>query len=180
MENSRERECDASINNNISPSPNITHMKYVIIYTLILAGVLLAGCTGTQAPPPTIPPTTVPVTTTVATPTPEPSFAIGDHYLQTQYKFNSPTDVYTEKFIVDSPSWAIKINVSPKSDNLDSCWFVLNVTQMNTGHVDTFGYGRMYSFENDQLITMYKEGPYEFDMQGNLVTVVVTAAKRLP
>ena len=49
-------------------------MKYRIICTLILAGVMIAGCTTTtQAPPPTLPPTTVPVTTTaVATTTPQP------------------------------------------------------------------------------------------------------------
>jgi hypothetical protein len=155
-------------------------MKYLALCTLILACILLAGCTGTQAPPPTIPLTTIPETTTMATPTPQPSFAIGGHYLQNQYRFTSPTDVYTEKFIVDEPSWAIKFDVSPKSDDLESCWFSLNVTDLDTGRVDTFGYGRTYSFEKDQLIPMYKGGPYRFDMQGNLVTVVVTAAKRLP
>jgi len=68
---------------------------------------------------------------------------MGDQYLDIKYNFNSPTDIYTEQFIVDSPSWGIKIEVSPKSDNLESAWFTLNVTDVNTNQtVETFGYGR--------------------------------------
>jgi hypothetical protein len=117
----------------------------------------------------------------VTTATPQPSFEMGDQYLDIKYNFNSPTDIYTEQFIVDSPSWGIKIEVSPKSDNLESCWFTLNVTDVNTNQtVETFGYGRNYSYEKVQLKPMYKRGQYKFEMKGNLVTVQVTAAKRNP
>lgn len=157
-------------------------MKYLVICTLILAGVLIAGCTSPQVPPAPPAPTATPVAvTTVTTAIPQPSFEMGDQYLDIKYNFNSPTDIYTEQFIVDSPSWGIKIEVSPKSDNLESCWFTLNVTDVNTNQtVETFGYGRNYSYENVQLKPMYKRGQYKFEMKGNLVTVQVTAAKRNP
>jgi hypothetical protein len=165
----------------MSQYPNITHMKYHVICTLILAGVLIAGCTSAQPPPATFAPTTVPVVTTVATTIPQPSFEIGDQYLDTQYNFNSQTNGYTEQFMVNSQSWGIKIQVSPKSDNLESCWFVLNVTDVKTNQVvETFGYGRNYPYEKVQLKPMYKSGLYKFEMEGNLVTVRVTAAKRNP
>jgi len=156
-------------------------MKYLFICMLILAGILVAGCTGTQAPPATPSPTTVPPVTTVVTAAPRPSFEMGDQYLDIKYNFNGPTDIYTEQFIVDSQSWGIKIEVSPKSDNLESCWFTLNVTDVNANQtVETFGYGKNYSYDKVQLKPMYKRGQYKFEMKGNLVTVQVTAAKRNP
>ena len=67
-------------------------MKYFVICTLILAGVLIAGCTSTQAPQATPAPTAAPVVTTVTTVIPQPSFEMGDQYLDIKYNFNSPTD----------------------------------------------------------------------------------------
>ena len=156
-------------------------MKYCIIFALILAGVMTAGCTSVQPPVTTTIPTTVPAVTTLESPVVQPSFEMGDIYLHNQYNFAKPADNYTERFIVDSQSWGIKIDVSPKSDNLGSCWFILNVTDVNTNEVvETLGYGGTYPYEKTQLKPMYKPGPYKFEMGGNLVTVQVTAAKRLP
>jgi hypothetical protein len=156
-------------------------MKYLVICTLVLAGVLIAGCTSMQAPPSTPAPTAAPVVTTVTTAILQPSFAMGDQYLDLKYNFNSATDNYTEQFIVDSQSWGIKIDVSPKSDNLESCWFTLNVTDVNINQmVETYNYGKNYSYEKVKMIPMYKPGLYKFEMKGNLVTVKVTAAKRNP
>jgi hypothetical protein len=155
-------------------------MKYLVICTLILAGVLIAGCTSTQAPPPTVPPTTVPAATVVATPTPQPSFSMGDHYLQKSYSLQNESDVRTEEFRVDNPSWGIGFTVLPLNENLQYCWFELKVTNMDTGHSDTFGYGRSYSYEKYQQYPMYTTGPYMFEIKGNRVKVDLTAAKRNP
>jgi hypothetical protein len=111
---------------------------------------------------------------------PQPSFSLGDHYLQKSYSFQSEKDLYTEQFHVDNPSWGIDFNVLPLNDNLQYCWFQMNVTNMDTGQTDTYGYGRSYSYETHQQIPMYTTGPYKIDMTGNLVKVDVTAAKRNP
>jgi hypothetical protein len=158
-------------------------MKYFIICTLIVAGVIFAGCTGTQAPPPVVTPapTAVPVTTTLppATTSP-PSFTMGDHYLRKSYTFQSESDVQYEEFRVDNPSWGIGFDILPLNDNLQYCWFELTVTNMDTGHADTFGYGRDNSFELHQKYPMYTTGPYKITLKGNHVKADVTAAKRNP
>jgi hypothetical protein len=157
-------------------------MKYLVICILILAGVLFAGCTSTQVPPAVTPaPTAAPVTTmTVATASPQPSFSLGDHYLQRSYTFQSESDVYSEEFHVDNPSWGIAFDILPLNDNLQYCWFELTVTNTDTGHSDTFGYGRDKSFELHQKFPMYTTGPYKITMKGNHVKADVTAAKRNP
>ena len=155
-------------------------MKYLVICTLILAGVLFAGCTGTPAPVATPTPTTVPVTTITATATPQLSFSLGDHYLQKSYALQNESDVRTEEFRVDNPSWGIAFDVLPLNDNLQYCWFELTVTNMDTGHADTFGYGRDKSFELHQKYPMYTTGPYKITLKGNHVKADVTAAKRNP
>jgi hypothetical protein len=158
-------------------------MKYRIsaFFLLIITAILIACCMQQAPPAPVaIPSPTVPVTETIATVVPQPSFSLGDQYLSNQYKFNTPTDVYSEQFMVDNSSWAIKFAVSPKSDNLEKCWFQLNVTDMNKGLIGTYGYGKNYSYEKDQLIPLYKTGSYKIDMKGNLVTVDIIAAKRNP
>lgn len=155
-------------------------MKYLAACTLILACVLLAGCTGTKAPAPTPVPTTVLMTTTVPPTSTTPSFTLGDHYLQKSYAFQNESDVVTEEFRVDNPSWGIAFDVLPLNDNLQYCWFELNVTNMDTGHSETFGYGRDKSFELHQKYPMYTTGPYQLTMRGNRVKVDMTAAKRNP
>jgi hypothetical protein len=155
-------------------------MKYRVICMLILVGVLTAGCTSMQAPPATPAPTAAPVVTTVATTIPQPSFVMGDQYLQKSYSFQSENDNITEKFRVDNPSWGIGFDVLPLNDNLQYCWFELTVTNMDTGHSEIFGYGRDYSFELHQKYPMYTTGLYKMEMKGNRVKVDVTAAKRKP
>ena len=157
-------------------------MNYLVICTLILAGVLLAGCTGTQAPPPAIPPIAVPVTTIAATATPQPVFSLGDAYLDKPggYTFNTEADAVEETFRVDSNSWGIDYKIKPLNDDLQYCWFVMNVTNMDDGRTETFGYGREYSVELEQIVPMYKEGYYKITMKGQGVKVWVKAAKRTP
>jgi hypothetical protein len=105
---------------------------------------------------------------------------MGDHYLQKSYAFQSEKDVITEEFRVDNPSWAIAFDVLPLNDNLQYCWFEMNVTNMDSGHTETYGYGRDNGFELKHLIPMYNTGPYKLEMRGNRVKVDVTAAKRNP
>jgi hypothetical protein len=176
------RQRNASINNNISKSPNITHMKYFISFALILTGVFLAGCTSTPPPVVTSAPTTVPATTVVATATPRPSFALVDSYLDEPggYTFNSEKDIVIKNFRVDSQSWGIDYKIKPLNDDLQYCWFAMNVTNMDNGQTETFGYGRQYSIELEQMVPMYKEGFYNITMTGQGVKVWVKAAKRIP
>jgi hypothetical protein len=156
-------------------------MKYIVLCTLIVAGIIIAGCTMTQAPPVGTPaPTTVPVTAAVPSTTSQPVFTMGDHYLQKSYSLQGDKDVRTEEFRVDHPSWGIGFDVLPLSDDLQSCWFEMTVTNLDTGHTDTFGYGRENSFELHQKYPMYTTGPYRITMIGNRVKVDVTAAKRNP
>ena len=149
---------------------------------LIIAGAAIAGCTQSQAP--AVTPAPVPAgTPAAATAVPQPSFPLGDHYLQKSYSFQSESDHDTEKFQVDNSSWGIDFVVVPLSDNPQNSWFRMNVTNVNTGHTDSFGYdgnGRSYRNATHQQYPMYTTGSYAIDLTGNLVKVDVTAAKRNP
>jgi hypothetical protein len=101
-------------------------------------------------------------------------------HLQKSYSLQSETDVRTEEFRVDNPSWGIGFDVLPLSDDLQSCWFELTVTNMDTMRNETFGYGRDKSFELHQQYPMYTTGPYKISIKGQRVKVDVTAAKRNP
>jgi len=151
----------------------------LVIFALILAGIFIAGCTQNPVPAATPSPTLVatPVTTT---PVSQLSFTMGDHYLQKSYSFQSEEQVETEQFRVDNPSWGIGFTVLPLNENLNYCWFVMKVTNMDTGRTDTYGYGRDNGFELKHQIPMYNTGPYKIEMRGNRVKVDVTAAKRNP
>jgi hypothetical protein len=153
----------------------------LILCALVGAGILIAGCASTPPPQPvtTAVPTQVQPTAT-ETPVQQPSFTLGDHYLQKSYTFSSENDVVTEQFYVDNPSWGIDFNITPLNDNVNYCWFTIDVTNVNNGQVDNYGYGRTFSFDLDQKIPMYRTGPYKIEMKGNRVKVVVTAAKRYP
>jgi hypothetical protein len=159
-------------------------MKYNVLVSLVLviAGIMIAGCTQSQSAAAT--PTPVPAAITSAAAataaTPQPSFSLGDHYLQKSYSFQSEKDLYTEQFRVDNPSWGIDINILPLNDNLQYCWFEMTVTNMDSGRNDTYGYGRSYSYEKHQQFPMYVTGPYKIEMKGNRVKVDITAAKRNP
>ncbi len=158
-------------------------MKYsvFVILALVIAGVMVAGCTQSPAPGPVATPAPTAAATPVATTAePQPSFAMGDHYLQKSYSFQSEKDVVTEQFRVDNPSWGIGFDILPLNDNTIYCWFEMKVTNVDTGHSETFGYGRDNGFELHHQIPMYTTGPYKIEMKGNRVKVDVTAAKRIP
>ena len=130
-----------------------------------------------------LPATTTPAKTAApdsTTAVPQPSFSMGDHYLKESYSFQSETDVVTEQFRVDNPSWGIEFEVTPLNDNINYCWFVMTVTNLDTGHSDAYGYGRENGYEIKHQIPMYTTGPYKIEMKGDRVKVDVTAAKRNP
>jgi len=163
-------------------------MKYLIFCMLILAGVMIAGCTITQVPPatsapPTSAPTPAPVTTTAVTVAPHPSFSLGDRYLEDPggYQLLTENDTVVKEFRVDSTAWGIYFKIIPLNDNLQYCWFTLEVTNKdNLNQSETFGYGGNQSYDLEQWIPMYKDGPYRLTLTGNNVKVYLTAAKRLP
>ena len=72
---------------------------------------------------------------------------MGDHYLQKSYSFQSENDVFTEQFRVDSPSWGIEFTILPLNDDPQYCWFVMNVTNVDTGQSESYGYGRENGYE---------------------------------
>jgi len=160
-------------------------MKYVFISMLLLAGILFTGCTGTQAPPVTTPvPATTAVTTTAAVnETPRPVFTLGSRYLEDPggYTLLTKNDTVIKEFRVDSPSWGIYFRVQPLNDiDPQSCWFVVNVTNVDTNFTESYGYGRDHPADREQWIPMYKEGPYKLTIVGNNVKIWLTAAKRMP
>jgi hypothetical protein len=155
--------------------------RMVIIFAIIIAGVMIAGCTQVPAPTATpVPTLATPNTTPVPTPVPQPSFSLGDHYLQKSYSFQSEKDVVVEQVRVDTPSWGIGFDVLPLNDELQYCWFEMNVTNMDTQQFDNYGFGRDKGFEKHQLYPMYTTGPYKIEMKGNRVKVDITVAKRNP
>jgi hypothetical protein len=156
------------------------HSIFVIL-ALVIAGVIVAGCTQGPAAPVATQASTMVVPTPVATTVEaRPSFAMGDHYLQTSYSFQSEKDVFVEQFRVDNPAWGIGFDILPLNDNTIYCWFEMKVTNMDTGHTETYGYGWDNGFELNHQIPMYTTGPYKLEMKGNRVKVDVTAAKRKP
>jgi hypothetical protein len=149
-----------------------------LILSLVIAGAFVAGCIGNQnaaAPAP------APVLTT-SSPVPIQTiyFTMGDHYLQKSYSFQSEKDIQTEQIRVDNPSWGIEFTVTPLNENLQYCWFEMNVTNMDTGQTDTYGYGRENGFELNQRYAMHTTGPYTIEMKGNRVKMNVNIAKRNP
>jgi len=144
---------------------------------LMVIEVLATGCTGSQNPPAS-PPASVPVSPPPL-PTQTASFTMGDHYLQKSYSFQGENDVRTEQFWVSNPPWGIQFTVLPLNENIQYCWFEMKVTNMDTGHEDTYGYGRDKGFELTQLYPMYISGPYTVVMKGNRVKVDVDVAQRI-
>ncbi len=127
----------------------------VVVLTLIIAGVLVAGCTlGSMTMPDQTP---APLT---GTPVQQPSSATGDHYLQRSYVFQSEKEVITEDIRVDNPSWSIRFTVVPQNENPQYCWFAMTVTNRETGQSETYGYGRENGFLLTQQVPMYTTGSY--------------------
>jgi hypothetical protein len=154
-----------------------------IILTLIFAGAISAGCIQGLVPGATPALTAVQTSEVPQTPTiplPHPSFSMGDHYLTKTYAFQSEKQIYVEEIRVDTASWGIEFDVLPLTDNVIYSWFEMNVTNIDTGQTDTYGYGRTNGFELKHLIPMYNTGPYKIEMRGNRVKVDVAVAKRNP
>ena len=157
----------------------------LLLLAVLAAAAVIAGCTSAPvvkpAETPAAPVTTVTTATPEPTPLPQPSFSLGDAYLQRQYTFDSEEDVVVEQFVVDNPSWGIDFTIKRTlNDNLNYCWFTMDVSDVNSEQVNHYGFGREFSTDLQQKIPMYKSGPYKITMKGNRVVVVVTAAKRLP
>lgn len=158
--------------------------RVFVILALVIAGVMIAGCTQSPALPVVTPtsnaaatPVATPVATTVQA---KPSFTMGDHYLQKSYSFQSENDVVVAQFRVDDPSWGIEFDVLPLNDDINYCWFEMKVTNVDNGQSETYGYGRDKGFDLKNQVPMYTTGPYKLEMKGNRVKVDVTAAKRNP
>jgi hypothetical protein len=154
-----------------------------IILALLIAGVMIAGCMRDQPAAVTTVPTPLATPTAMqasTVPAPQPSFSLGDHYLQKSYSFQSEKDVFVEQVRVDSPLWGVGFDVLPLNDDPQYCWFEMKVTNMDTQQFDIYGYGRDKGFEKHQLYPMYTTGPYKIEMKGNRVKVDVTLAKRNP
>jgi hypothetical protein len=168
-------------NSNIALPQTLIYMHKLLplILALVVAGVLISGCTSSPTPVVTPTPTTVaPISS--ATTIQQPSFSLGDHYLQKSYSFQSEKDVTTEQIRVDNPSWGIEFTVIPLNENLQYCWFEMTVTNIDTNQSDTYGYGRDKGFEKYQEYPMYTTGPYKIEMKGNRVKVDLNVAKRNP
>ncbi|PKG31848.1 hypothetical protein, partial [Methanoregula sp.] len=136
-------------------------MKYHVLAAciLVIITVVIAGCTqGTTTPPA---PAGTQAVSAAAPATPQITFALGDHYLQKSYSFQSEKDVRTEQFRVDNPAWGIDIVVLPLNDDPQYCWFEMTVTNMDNGQTDTYGFGRTHSYEKHQQFPMYVTGPYK-------------------
>jgi hypothetical protein len=161
-------------------------MKYSVLaaFVLVIAGVMIAGCTQSQGTAttatPAAPSVTAAVTAAAAATTAQPSFTLGDHYLKKSYSLQSEKDVFSEQFRVDDPSWGIDLTILPLNDDPQYCWFEMTVKHMDSGKTDTYGFGRTFSNEKHQQIPMYVTGPYQIDMKGNRVKVDIIAAKRNP
>jgi hypothetical protein len=156
-------------------------MEYRVPLTIVLviAGVLIAGCTQSQST--TATPTIVPVTSAPAvTAVQQPSFSLGQEYLHKKYSFDSEKVNFTEQFHVTNDPWAIDFTVNPHVEDYQYTWFEITATNLDTGDSDTYGYGRIYPLDKHQQLPMYHEGPYRFDMKGNRVSVDVIIAKRNP
>ena len=150
------------------------------ILALVIAGVMVAGCTQSPAVPIATPTSNAVATPMAPTVQARSSFAMGDHYLQKSYSFQSEKDVFTEQFRVDNPAWGIEFNVLPLNDDTIYCWFEMKVTNVDNDQSQIYGYGREKGFDLKNQILMYTTGPYKIEMKGNRVKVDVTAAKRNP
>ncbi|WML67201.1 MAG: hypothetical protein METHP_00703 [Methanoregula sp. SKADARSKE-2] len=136
----------------------------IIILLLLAAGITIAGCTTNPAPP---------------SPRHAP-FTLGASYLRQPYTFSSETENSVEQFHVGDPSWGINFKVTPLDDDVEDCWFTMNVTNVDTNEVEHYGYGRTFPPEREQLYPMYRTGSYQLEMRGNRVRVDLHIAKRDP
>ena len=157
--------------------------KYLIAgIFLVLVGVVIAGCmtsgTGGHNGTPDATPV-VTGTTTISTEM-QPTISLGDHYLQKSYSFHNTNDNYIEQVRIDNSSWAVEYTVTPLSDDPQTGWFEMTITNVDSKQSQSFGYGRTYAYDTYQQYPMYGQGSYEISMNGNLTKIDLNIAKRLP
>ncbi|MDO9326079.1 MAG: hypothetical protein Q7T80_14105 [Methanoregula sp.] len=161
-------------------------LRVLILLALLIAGVMVAGCTQSPAVPVAVPTPTAAVAAPAVTATSvqQPSFTLGQAYLNDPggYQLLTEKDTVVKEFRVDSDTWGVYFKILPLNENLEYCWFTMDVIDVNTNKsaIDSTGYGRSHSLEKEQWIPMYKQGPYKLIMKGNNVKVWVTAGKRNP
>ncbi len=165
-------------------------MKPVVplVICIMVAALIAAGCTTTgnggaaQTTTPVVTATTVPTTMPTSVPLIQPTFEFSDYYLNEPmgYTFQSDKDVLVKEFRVVNSSWGIKFRIQPLIDDPQYCWFKMVVENLNTGRVETMGYGREFSADTNQTIPMYSPGPYRVTMTGNKVKVWVQVGNRMP
>ncbi len=162
-------------------------MKQYLVFCLVLllAGIMAAGCTAASPAaqtPVTGTPAATPATATAtaSSASAQPTLALGDHYLQKSYSFHNTNDKYTEQVRIADPSWAVVYTVTPLSDDVQTGWFEMTITNVDSKKSQTFGYGRTYAYDTYQQYPMYGQGSYEIDMKGNLTKIDLDVAKRLP
>lgn len=154
-----------------------------IFLAILLAGIMVAGCTQQNLAAPVVVPTpTAGVTNTVAaTPVQQTTFSLGDHFLDKKYSWQNGNEVYTEQFVVEkNQPWGIKYDITPLNDDPKKCWYEVTITNMDTTHSESFGFGRTYGSEKIQMYPVYGSGPYQLELKGNYVKVDMIAAKRVP
>jgi len=157
--------------------------RVLVIFAILIVGVMVAGCAQTPvAAPAATPVPTVAAASAVITTAPQSTFTLGRTYLNDPYgySFQSENDVIVKEFRVDNPAWGLDLKITPLNDDLQYCWFTMDVTNVDSGHTDSYGYGRQYSLDLDQQIPMYKQGPYKITMKGNRVKVLLKAGVREP
>ena len=155
----------------------------LMIFGLVFAGIIIAGCADTQAPSPavTTAPTTIMITPTPSTNTTVPPFKLKEFYLQGKYSFQNESGIRTENIRVpNGQPWGIEFLVKPLNDDPQYCWFEMNVTNIDNGYSDTYGYGRTNGYDIDQYIPRYNGGAYKIEMQGNLVSINMNIGNRVP
>jgi len=153
---------------------------------LIVAGAIIAGCTGTDNQTQSLPaaattiPSDSPATNGSAVVSTTQTFALGDHYIQKSYSFHNTNDKYTEQVRIDNQSWALVYKVTPLSDDTATGWFEVTITNVDSKKSQTYGYGGTYAYDTYQQYPMYGAGSYQVALAGNLTKVDLDVAKRLP
>jgi hypothetical protein len=110
----------------------------------------------------------------------QPFLTLGDHYLQKSYSFHDTNDNYTEQVRIANQSWALVYKVTPLSDDPQTGWFEMTITNVDSKKSQTFGYGRTYAYDTYQQYPMYGQGSFEITMKGNLTKIDLDIATRLP
>jgi len=158
--------------------------SFVCCLSLLVLGVIVAGCTdtGTAGPASTATPTaTAAIPTAVAASvSATPTLSLGGHYIQKSYSFHNTNDKYTENIRIDNQSWALVYKVTPLSDDAAAGWFELTITNVDSKKSQSYGYGKSFADDTYQQYPMYGVGSYQIAMKGNLTKIDLDVAERLP